>query len=40
MIRTVFVTPHISAQGVLKQILSDGRAIIDAGGRLVSGKLA
>ncbi|QYK42117.1 MAG: sulfate ABC transporter substrate-binding protein [Paracoccaceae bacterium] len=37
MIHTVFVSPHVQAQGPLIERLPDGRLLIEAGGRKVAG---
>ena len=38
MIHTVFVSPHVQAQGPLIERLPDGRLLIEAGGRKVAGQ--
>lgn len=37
MIHTVYVSPHVQAQGPLIERLPDGRLLIEAGGRRISG---
>ena len=38
MIHTVFISPHVLAQGPLIERLPDGRLLIEAGGRKVTGQ--